>query len=440
MGISRRSFIKGTAAFGALASFPTIIPASVLGRNGITPPSDRVNIGLIGCGNRSGAAMDYKGYEKSQVVAVCDPIRERRLVRKKEYDNCADYNDFRDLLASKDVDAVHIATSDHWHVPISLAAARAGKDMYTEKPLGKSIAEDIVAREIVDKYNRVFQYGAQQRSQAQVRMGIELVLNGHIGDVKEIYVWAPHGESGGSATPVLPIPDGYDYDLWLGPAPEAPFSYDRCLHQSGRNAIFHVYDYAIGFMAGWGAHPMDMLQWWADNAGMETIPTHYEGSGEIGIGGLFDTLTNWDVTCTYENGIKMRFMDDLTAVRLNPHPGVEPYHGTLFVGTEGWVKVKRGGWSVSGEKLYRLGKNPGSKRLEISTNQRHNFVDSVISRKQPVDNLHSAVRSDIICHLSDICIREGKPITWDNEKETIVGNPDAAKRMHRPMRKPWDIL
>ncbi len=439
MGISRRSFIKSTATIGALAGFPTIISSAVLGRNGITPPSERVNVGVIGCGNRSGVAIKYKDYSKSQVVAVCDPIRERRLKRKAEFDNCDDYNDFRDLLARKDIDAVHIATSDHWHVPISLLAAKAGKDMFTEKPLGISIGEDIASRAIVDKYNRVFQYGAQQRSMVQVRMGIELVLNGHIGDVKEIYVWAPAGESGGSGTPILPIPDGYDYDLWLGPAPEAPFSYDRCLQQGGRNAIFHIYDYAIGFMAGWGAHPMDMLQWWADNTGLETIPTHYEGTGEIGIGGLFNTITNWDVKCTYANGIKMRFMDDQTASRLKLHPGIEPYHGTLFVGTKGWVKVKRGGWKVSDEKLYRLGKNPGKIRLVESKDQSRNFIDSVISREQPVDNLHSAVRSDIICHLSDICIREGRPITWDAEKETIIGDYKAARRMHRPMRTPWTL-
>lgn len=439
MGISRRSFIKGAAASGVWAALPTIIPGSVLGRNGQTPPSERVNIGLIGCGNRSGAAIDYKEYPKSQVVAVCDPIKERRLQRKKQFDNCADFNDFRDLLALEEVDAVHIASPDHWHVPLSLAAARAGKDMYTEKPLGKSIAEDIAARAIVDTYHRIFQYGAQQRSMIQVRMGIELVLNGHIGEVKELYVWAPHGESGGSATPVIPVPEGFDYDLWLGPAPEAPFSFDRCLRQGARNGIFHIYDYAIGFMAGWGAHPMDMLQWWADYAGLATIPVRYEGFGEIGIGGLFNTITNWDVTCTYSNGLEMRFMDDQFANIAKPHPGVEGSHGTLFVGTKGWVKVKRAGWKVSDEKLYRLGKNPGKIRLPKSQNQRHNFVNSVLKREQPVDNLHSAVRSDIVCHLSDICIREGRPITWDTEKETIVGDPEAAKRMYRTMREPWTM-
>ncbi len=440
MKISRRDFVKKSAVIGAAASFPTIVPHSVLGRNGSIPPSERVNVGLIGCGNRSGVSIEYKDYPKSQVIAVCDPIKERRVLRKKQFGNCDDYRDFRDLLARKDIDAVHIATADHWHVPLSMAAAKAGKDMYTEKPLAISIEEDIAARAIVDKYKRIFQYGAQQRSMVQVRMGIELVLNGHIGDVKEVYVWAPHGESGGSPTPVLPVPDGFDYDMWLGPAPEAPFCKDRCLNQTARNGIFHIYDYAIGFIAGWGAHPMDMMMWWAENADMETMPVHYNGSGEIGIGGLFNTLTNWDVTAEFANGVVMRFMDDQTAARLKLHPGITPYHGTLFIGDKGWVKVKRAGWQVSDEKLYKIAKNPGPKRLKVSDNQRHNFIDCVISREQPVDFLHSAVRSDIICHLSDICIREGRPITWDTKKETIVNNAHAAKRIHRDLRKPWDAL
>lgn len=439
MGMSRRSFLKNSAIIGAATGFPTIVPSSVFGRNGMIPPSDRIGIGLISCGSRSGAAIAYKEYAKSEIVAVCDPRTDRRLKKKAEYGNCADFNDFRDLLAMPEVDAVHISTADHWHVPISLAAARAGKDMYTEKPLGKSIAQDLRAKEIVDKYNRIFQYGAQQRSMIQVRMGIELVLNGHIGDVQQIYVWCPGGAAGGARLPVLPVPEGFDYDLWLGPAPEMPFSHDRCLSDGGRTGIFHIYDYAIGFIAGWGAHPVDMMQWWADNAGLQEIPELYKGHGELAIGGLFDTLTRWDVTCTFRNGLKMRFMDGSTANHLKPHPGVSGGHGTLFVGTKGWVKVMRGGWQVSDEPLYRLGNNPGEKRLKVSTNQLENFVDCVISREEPVDNLHSAVRSDIICHLSDICIREGRPIKWSNEKETIVDDLEAAKRMHVPLREPYTL-
>jgi hypothetical protein len=439
MSISRRSFLKRATAASVLAGFPTIIPASVLGKDGKTAPSNRVNIGIIGCGDRSGVAINYKNYERSEVVAVCDPIRQSRLEKKAMFDDCPDYNDFRDLLALDSVDAVHIATGDHWHVPIALAAARAGKDMYCEKPLGISIEQDLAAREIVAKHNRIFQYGAQQRSMIQVRMGIELVLNGHIGDIKEIYVWAPEGAAGGSATPELTVPDGFDYDLWLGPAPVAPFSKDRCLPEGFHKGIWHIYDYAIGFMAGWGAHPMDMMQWWADNSNRATIPTSYVGYGELGVGGLFNTITNWDVSCTYDDGLKMRFMDRVLANNKKPHEGVKGDHGTLFVGEKGWVKVMRDGWEVSNEELYRKGKNPGDIRLEVSTNQQRNLVDSVLAGKQPVDNLHSAVRSDIMCHLSDICIREGKEIKWDNKNETIVDNPSAVKRMSKPMRAPWTL-
>ncbi|NQT53431.1 Gfo/Idh/MocA family oxidoreductase [bacterium] len=436
--MKRRDFIKRTAAVGAILGSPTVIPSEALGKDGSVAANDKAAIGLIACGNRAGYAGMYKRYPKSEVVAVSDPIRERRLRFKKTFNNCADYNDFRELLARSDVDAVHIATADHWHVPIALHAARAGKDMYTEKPLGISIEQDLKAREIVDTHKRVFQYGAQQRSQTHVRLGIELVLNGHIGEVKECYVWAPHGESGGSPTPVLPVPDGFDYDLWLGPASKAPFCEDRAQGRAARNGIFHIYDYAIGFIAGWGAHPMDMLQWWADNAGMAEIPVKYEGKGTIPTKGLFNTVTRWDVRTEYANGITMRFMDDQTARAKKPHPSVQSGHGTAFVGTEGWVTVGRWGWKTSSEALRKKAKDAGKKKLKVSRGQIENFVDCVLSREEPVDNLHSAVRSDVATHLAEISIRTGKAVEWDPKLERIK-DAETRKLMHREMRKPWKI-
>ena len=435
------------AIAGGAVGFPTIIPSTVLGQDGNVAPSELVAIGVIGCGNRGRYAGAYQNdltRKKSKIVAVSDPMKWRRLHFKKLFGNCDDYIDFRELLARKDVDAVHIATADHWHVPIAMLAAKAGKDMYTEKPLGICIDQDLKSRAIVDKYKRVFQYGAQQRSIAHVRLGIELVLNGHIGEVKEVYVWAPEGVSGGSATPVLPVPDGINYDMWLGPAPEAPFCADRVLYQPGKwwtnsNGIFHIHDYAIGFIAGWGAHPMDMLQWWADNAGMKEIPVKYEGAGTLPTKGLFNTVLHWDVKSIYANGIKMRFMDAKTAGKKKPHPGVEGGHGTLFVGSKGWVMVSRGRWKTSSLELRRKVKNPGEKRLKVSRDQIDNFVDCVRSREMPVDDLHAAVRSDVATHLAEICVRTGRPITWDPEKETIVGDAEAAKMMKRPMRKPWTL-
>ena len=437
--IDRRQFLTRTALAGAAFGFPSIIPSTALGKGGKAAPSERVGVGLIACGGRAGYGGMYKRYEKSQIVAVCDPIKSRREGFSKRFNVDAAYNDFRELLAREDIDAVHIATADHWHVPIAILAAKAGKDVYSEKPLGISIAHDIAARQIVDKYKRVFQYGAQQRSIEHVRRGIELVLNGHIGEVKQLYVWAPRGAEGGSPTPVLPVPPGFDYNMWLGPAPEAPFCKDRCLVRGGRNGIFHIYDYAIGFIAGWGAHPLDMMQWWADNAGLAEVPVHYEGTGRIPTKGLFNTLVTWDVNCTFSNGLKMRFMDSETVAKTPPHPAAKGGHGTLFVGDKGWVVVSRGGWRFSPKNLREKVKDPGEKRLKVSRDQIQNFVDCVISREEPVDNLHSAVRSDIVSHLCDICIRTGRPITWDNKKETIVGDEQAAKRMNRPLRAPWTL-
>lgn len=437
--LSRRSFIKGAALAGVAIGFPTIIPSTALARSGKASPNSKVNVALIGCGSRSGYGINYKNYDKSEVVAVCDPVKSRRLQRKQEFGNCDDYADFRQVLARKDVDAVHIATADHWHVPIALMAAWAGKDMYTEKPLGISIEHDKKSRKIVDKYHRVFQYGAQQRSLQHVRMGIELVLNGHIGEVTQAYVWAPHGESGGTLAET-PVPDDCDYNMWLGPAPKATFCADRCLNSgSHRNGIFHIYDYAIGFVAGWGAHPADMLQWWLDNASIPNMPVSCEAKGVIPTDGLFNTLTQWDAHFVYPNGLKMRFMDDETANKEKPHPGVEGGHGTLFVGSEGWVRVSRDGWATSDEALRQKAKDPGAKRLLVSHDQIHNFVDCVLSRETPVDNLHSAVRSDILCHLIDISVRTGRKLEWDNKRETIVGDAQAIKMMHRDLRTPWTL-
>lgn len=436
--ISRRGFIRQAAWAGAAMGFPTIISSNALARSGKASPNSKVNVALIGCGDRSGYAVNYKNYDKSVVVAVCDPITSRRLQRKQEHGNCDDYHDFREVLARKDVDAVHIATPDHWHVPVSLLAAQAGKDMYTEKPLGISIEQDQKARDIVDKYDRVFQYGAQQRSIEHVRRGIELVLNGHIGEVKQTYVWAPQGESGGTLAE-SPVPEGFDYEMWLGPAPKAPFCIDRCLIQSPRNGIFHIYDYAIGFVGGWGAHPADMLQWWLDHSGLPNMPVSCEAKGVIPTSGLFNTLTHWDGRFIYPNGLKLRFMDSETAAKEKPHPGVEADHGTLFVGSEGWVRVSRGDWKTSSNELREKARDPGSKRLPVSRDQIQNFVDCVLSREQPVDNLHSAVRSDILSHLIDISARTGRKLEWDPAKETITGDKQAVAMMHREMRKPWTL-
>jgi predicted dehydrogenase len=327
-------------------------------------------------------------------------------------------------------------------VPIALAAAKAGKDVYLEKPLGLSIEQAFAARQIEEKYNRIFQYGTQNRSTAQVRMGTELVLNGHIGEVKEVYLWSPPSHAGGSVEPVLPVPDGWDYDLWLGPAPEAPFCHDRCLRDGPGKGIFHIRDYTVGFISGWGTHPMDMLMWWADAEGLGT-PVKYEGTGTIPTQGLFDCVTHYDVTCTFANGLRVRFTDTPSARRKKSVPNIEQMefdHGTMYVGETGTVAVSRGSWKSWPDELLKRAKNAGDRRLPVSTSHPANFIDSVIARTKPISTLESAIRTEIATSLSDICIRTGRPITWDPKNNTIVGDEEAAAMMKRgPMRAPWKL-
>lgn len=438
MKVSRQNFLKSSAVVGAAAGFPAIVPSTVLGENA---PSKQVTIGVVGCGNQSNACKNYVDYGKSRILATCDPITERRERRAKEWGAEHTYNDFREMIARGDLDAVHVVTGDYWHVPISMAAAKAGKDVYCEKPLGLSIEQNLASRKIVTEYNRVFQYGTQQRSQQHLRIGIDLVLNGHIGDVKEVFVWAPQGGFGGEIKEE-PIPEGFDYNMWLGPAPKAPFSKERCFKPMG---AWYNYDYAIGFIAGWGAHPVDQLQWWADELKLG-IPAEYKTTGKIPTpNGLYNTVQTWDMEATYANGIKVWFTDTYTAMQKKHARDIAQLEKfgncTQFVGDKGWVAVSRSGMAASSEEIRRKAKDPGPVRLKPSTNwHQQDFVNSIISREQPVSNLESAIMSDIICHMGDIGIRTGEELKWDAKNEVVVGSEAAVKMMHRPMRAPFDKL
>lgn len=452
--LQRRRFLGAAATAAGSMLVPWVVPGRALGLGG-TPPSERVNLGLIGCGGRGTfEGRCAAGSDTCQFVAVCDPWdsktkRAQQMFQqiaaqqrgKGSFKGCDCYRDFRDVLARPDVDGVYIATADYWHVPITIAAARAGKDMHTEKPLGISIEQDLAARRAVRQYGRVFQYGTERRSTPSARHAIELVLNGRIGKVKELYVLSPFSPQGGSATPVLPVPKELDYDLWLGPAPEAPFCHDRCLVNSG---IFHVYDYSIGFIAGWAAHPLDMVQWWADHAGMG-IPVSYEGTGVLPEKGLYNVVTRFDMRCRYENGLTMRLMDHQTSSTADI-PGIRTGNAATFVGSEGWISVGYNDLQaqpasvldsvIRPEEIHLPnGDYAGSPYVEAHHLSWH---DCIRFRRDPVSNIESSVRSDLVSHLCDICIRVGRPIHWDPVRETI-DDEAARKMMSRPMRAPWQL-
>jgi hypothetical protein len=298
---------------------------------------------------------------------------------------------------------------------------------------------------------------------------VELVLNGRIGKVKKIWVVAPPGASGASATPVIPVPAGFDYDLWLGPAPMKPFSADRCLEGSNhRNGIFSIYDYGLGTIANWGAHSMDQVQWWADHSGRDTIPVRYEGTGTVASGGLFDTVTHWDVRCRYADGLVAHMVDNESyrPYKDAPHPempwgrkGVTAVHnGAVFIGSEGWIIVSYEKVAASSPALLDsvIGPNeihlpdsalatvpagmpPGQQQYNTGGHHQ-NWIQAIRNGAQPVGDIDGAVRSDLACQLAELSVRTGHGLTWDPKEKTIRGNDAARRMMRRTPRAPWSSV
>ena len=404
---------------------PMIVPSLVLGqRAGVVAPSDKVVMGAIGIGSRGAHDLSkILANPAARFVAICDVRNERRETVKsiadKQYgDNgCKMYDDQFEILARQDIDAVAIATPDHWHVPLLAAAARAGKDVYVEKPLSPTIGQNMIARKAIRETGRVFQYGTQQRGATHVRLGCELVRGGRIGKLTAVEVVSPSGGGGGSTATGQP-PPGFDYEMWQGPAPQRPFREDACV----KTGHWHISDYSIGFLGGWGAHTLDVLDW-----GLPTpmVPVEYEGKGIIPKVGLYDTVMKWDVRCTYANGLPMTF-------RTGPD-------STKFIGEEGSIQIMRKG--IDSEPKSLIGSlPPPTPFVGMGRNHVRNFLDSIRRQATPESHIDTAFRSDLISHLSNIAVRMGRKIRWDPASETIVRDEEAAKLMRRPARKPWDKL
>ena len=448
--ISRRQFLRNTAVAGALA-FPHIVPSSVLGNAGNVAPSNRIVLGCIGLGTQGTANLrQFLRQKDVQVVSVCD-VRESqcdkaRDVVQKHYgsNGCTSYSDFRELCARKDIDAVSIATPDHWHVLVGLEAARNGKHMYYEKPIGWSFAAGKVLRDTIKRYGVVFQFGTQQRSGRDFRFACELVRNGRIGDVHTILVGVP----GGVALPNYPteaIPHGLDYDMWLGPAPWAPHSFERCRPYTSRpdaswtqnySSWYHISDYCIGFIGNWGIHHVDVAQW--GNGSEDTGPVEIEGAGVFPTDGMGDCATSWQVENKFASGVRMIHMDSSTSAE---HPLQVPGfgQGILFRGSEGWVFVNRNKLDAHPKSLLKSVIAPNEIHLIESGSHHRNFLDAVRARKQTACPIDVAVRSNTICQLDDIAIRLGRKLRWDPEKEEFINDTEAGRMLTRSMRSPWHL-
>ncbi len=433
MNTNRRKFLTGSAA---ALSAPLILPASRL--FGADAAAKTVRLGHIGVGGQgSGLLRNFLSVPGATSVAIADPFRKRReaagqKVKETQGHDPKLYNDFRELLADPDIDAVIIATPDHWHVPVGLAAVRAGKDVYIEKPLGHTLAQNKAMLDACAKHDRIFQYGTQQRSQEILRRGIELVLNGTIGEIERIDIWAPGGAGGGSLEEI-PVPEGLDYDLYLGPAPMKPCTKDRITSAGS----WYCSDYAIGFIAGWGAHPLDISIWGLDYD--QQGPFKIRGTGTVATpDALFNTITSWDVQMEFAGGIKTHFMSDDIA-----KPVVEAYRknwsgdGTTFFGPKGWVSLSRGGYAASNPDWFRNKQAEGSKRVAYQNNYYRAFVEAARNHTPSVAPIGDAVRSDALSHLSVLAIQSGSEIVWDPKAYRIVSPESLNSKMTHEVRGAW---
>jgi predicted dehydrogenase len=449
---TRRQFLRRATAAAAAVSFPYVVPSSVLGKAGSVAPSNRIVVGCIGVGSQGGWVMhDFLSQTDAHVAAVCDvrldTLEAARKWVDKHYQSsgCATCNDFRELLARDDIDAVLIATPDHWHVPIALEAARAGKDIYLEKPMAPSLTEDQALRNAVNRYGTVFQFGTQQRSSSQFRLACELVRNGRIGKLHTINVWAPGSVPGGSTQPV-PVPQGLDYNMWLGQAPFTPYTKNKCSYDTTNRTWWFMSDYTLGFISGWGVHPLDIAIW--GGGGELTKPLNVEGTGTFPTNGACDSATDWDITFEYDNGLKLHY----TAVPIENNGeavgknrawehryGRTTSHGTAFEGSEGWVHVDRGGINTHPKKLAHSLIGPDELHLYESKNHVRNFLDCVKTRAKTICPVDEAVRADILCHLSDVAIRLKRRLRWDSQTEHFINDEQADRKMKRSMRSPWHL-
>ena len=455
--ITRRLFLKGNLTVAAAAAaFPTLIPASVLGAENRVAPSNRIAVGCIGVGPQGrGVMSNFLPQPDCRVLAVCD-VSKRNLDAAVQMVNAAPnqggvviLQDFRELLARKDIDAVLIATPDHWHVPVAIAAAKANKDMYLEKPMGLSIEEDQLLRKLCQKNKRIFQFGTQQRSGSQFRQACELVRNGRIGKLQQINVWSSASMPGGSTAPTQP-PADLNYDFWLGPATQQPYTpgkaYDSDPPATWKTWWFN-YDYALGFIAGWGVHPLDIAYW--GHPTMMKAPLDVAGQAIIPKQGACNTSVAWDVNFTLADGVRLAYrgtrngaeacaLNDFTAWQKKYTKIVD--HGTAFEGTDGWVLVDRTQIRVSPENLVEWKPGPSDVQLTKSSHHVRNFLDSIKSRTPAICPIEDAVQADILCHLSDIATRVQRKLQWDPAKERFVNDAEANRRLAlRPMRAPWKL-
>ncbi len=433
--ITRRALLKRTAGLaGAAAAFPYIVPSSAMGNAGAVAASERVTIGCIGVGGRgTGVMQALLATGQAQVVGICDVDANRRtavkdlLARKYNSAGCTSGTDFRELLARDDVDAVMIATPDHWHALLAIEAAKAGKAVYCEKPLALTIEQGRKMVEAVHRYGVVFQAGTQHRSEQHFRRACELVRNGRIGKLHTVEVEIP-GSMSTDGFGFGPVPQTLDYDMWLGPAPQAPYSPKRVDAFGWR----WILDYAGGCVTDWGAHHIDIAQWGMGTT--DTGPIEVEGKGVFPRDGLFDSAVYWRYEAKYANGVTVVCFAKGELLAQGQYP-----NGIKFIGDKGWLFVDTGRIDAEPKTVLKEEIGPDEIHLYESSDHASNFIECVRTQRPTAAPVEQAHRSITVCHLANIAMRLGRKIWWDPAAEQIIADDPASRMLTRPMRSPWRL-
>lgn len=436
MNTNRREFLKRSAGItSTVLAVPAVVPGSALGKDETTAPSERITHGSIGVGSMGRG--DMKGLMQAdglQILAVCDTFQDRREKAKGMADkqngnnDCRMYGDFRDVLARDDIDTVSITTQDHWHALIAVAAAKAGKDMYCQKPLGMTLEESQAIRDAVRKHKRVFQTGTQQRSSPSFRHACELARNGYLGKIHTIEVAAPgpmYKRRYQEPTTPETVPTGFDFDMFVGPAKMRPYNGGLCAWPDW----YLIRDYCVGFIVNWGVHHLDIANWGCPTVTSEPCQLQFKGSYRND--GLTDNINDWTGEFSYESGLKMTYSDT----------GNPNQQGCLFRGDEGWVHVNRQRITAEPESLLKVELKPDDTALDAGAIGSHyqNFIQCVRSRKDPIAPVEGGHQASYLGMIAEISVKLGRQLRWDPKTETFPGDAEANDLLSASMRSPWQL-
>jgi len=446
-GLSRRQFLQRTSLLGAGAVVaPLILPCRILGADA---PNNKITMGFIGCGRQAHGANlpQFMRTAGVQAIAVCDVDAWRLGEAQKlvegfysqqriggAFKGCTAYKDFRELLARDDIDTVMISTQDHWHVPMAIAAVRAGKDVALEKPITRFIDEGrLLANEVI-KHKRVFRVDSEFRSLEPMHRAAELVRNGRIGKVRVVRTGSPKEIFPNEPADITEPPAELDYDLWLGPAPKVPFMQKR-VHAphdlKSRPGWMRNLDYCDGMIANWGTHLNDIGQW---GAGTErTGPVEIKATGKFHDDKVWNVLEHFDAWYKFANGMEFFYQMGTPHVR--------------FEGEKGWIQVNYiadklhpDRLQASDPKILKEQIGPEELHFPLKT-EKQDFIDAVRARSKTLEDEEVGQRTTSLCHLAHISIKlGGAKLAWDPEKEVFTNNDEANKLVSRPpLRAPWTL-